>query len=281
MLCLDPLGFVLGYLRVHDVVPPQVATVGPRGVLAGALDRQHVLDRLARPGGGGLAVAAERLVHEGLQGEVGAAPVAAVGRDDELGLGVVDALAQALRAEAAEDDRVNRADARAGEHRDDGLGDLRQVDRDAVALADAEALQPVGGLLDALEHVGVGEGLGVAGLALEMEGDAVAAALATWRSTALSQALSVPSGNHRATGASDQSRISVKGAFHERLSAASRQYSRRSTSAFLYSYPVALACAANVTRGGNVRVSVCKFSSVWRLGTWPPGTWASLTMEPA
>ena len=120
----------------------------------------------------------ERLVHERLQGEVGAAPVAAVGRDDQLGLGVVDALAQALGAEAAKDHRVDGADARAGEHRDHGFGDLGQVDRDAVALGDAERLEAAGGLLDALQHVGVGEGLGVAGLAHKVEGDAVAAALA-------------------------------------------------------------------------------------------------------
>ena len=42
--------------------------------------------------------------------------------------------AQALGAEAAEDDRVHGAEARDGEHGDDGLGDHRQVDRDAVAL---------------------------------------------------------------------------------------------------------------------------------------------------
>ena len=41
-----------------------------------------------------------------------------------------------------------RADARAGEHRDDDLGDHRQVDADDVALAHAEVLQRVGEALD-------------------------------------------------------------------------------------------------------------------------------------
>jgi hypothetical protein len=42
--------------------------------------------------------------------------------------------AQAVGREAAEDHRVDGAEARDGEHRGDRLGDHRQVDRDAVAL---------------------------------------------------------------------------------------------------------------------------------------------------
>ena len=52
------------------------------------------------------------------------------------------------RREAAEDDVVRRADPRAGEHRDDDLGDHRQVDPDDVALPDAAVLQRVGEALD-------------------------------------------------------------------------------------------------------------------------------------
>jgi hypothetical protein len=50
--------------------------------------------------------------------------------------------------EAAEDHRVDGADAGAGEHRDRRLGDHRQVDRDAVALLDPEPLEHVGELAD-------------------------------------------------------------------------------------------------------------------------------------
>ena len=57
----------------------------------------------------------------------------------------------------AEDDRVGRADARAGQHRRDGLGDHRQVDRDAVVALHAEALQDVGEPLRHLEQVRVGD----------------------------------------------------------------------------------------------------------------------------
>ena len=49
------------------------------------------------------------------------------------GVRVDDARVQRLRREAAEHDRVRGADARAREHRHDGLGDHRQVDRDPVA----------------------------------------------------------------------------------------------------------------------------------------------------
>ncbi len=72
-----------------------------------------------------------------------AAPVSAICRDQQRALCVVDAIAQRLGAEAAEDDAVRRADAGAREHRDRQLGHERHVDRDAIALLDAERLQHV------------------------------------------------------------------------------------------------------------------------------------------
>ena len=83
---------------------------------------------------------------------------------------------QRLGGEAAEDDRVRRADPGAGEHRDRQLRDHRHVDRDPVALLDAELLQRVGGLADLAQQVGVGERPRVAGLADPVVGDLVAAA---------------------------------------------------------------------------------------------------------
>ena len=67
--------------------------------------------------------------------------IAPVRRDQDRGLGVVDAVTQRLRAEPGEDDGVNGADARAGEHGDGHLGDHRQVDGDAIPLAHAERAQ--------------------------------------------------------------------------------------------------------------------------------------------
>ena len=88
----------------------------------------------------------------------------AVGGDEHLGLAVVDAVAQRVGGEGAEDDRVRGPDAGAGQHRDGQLGDHGQVDRDRVALLHPEALEHVGELLDLGLELGVGEGLAVARL---------------------------------------------------------------------------------------------------------------------
>ena len=76
------------------------------------------------------------------------------------------------RREAAEDDVVDRADARAREHRHGDLGDHRQEDPDDVALADAVVLQRVGELLDVAEQVGVRDVALLALLAAPVERDA-------------------------------------------------------------------------------------------------------------
>ena len=68
---------------------------------------------------------------------------------------------EGLGGEAAEDDRVRGADAGAGEHRDGGLGDHRQVDRDGVTCADPEVPQGVRGALDLPVQLGIGDVAGV------------------------------------------------------------------------------------------------------------------------
>ena len=52
--------------------------------------------------------------------------------------------ASSCGGEAAEHHRVHGADPRAGEHRDDRLGDHRHVDHHPVALLDPEAAQGAG-----------------------------------------------------------------------------------------------------------------------------------------
>ena len=64
-----------------------------------------------------------------------------VGTDDDLRLRILDARRQRSARKAAEHDAVDRADARAGQHREHGLRDHRHVDQHAVALADPEAMQ--------------------------------------------------------------------------------------------------------------------------------------------
>lgn len=167
MLGVERLGRVLGGLPVDGLVPPLVPGVVPGDVLAGAADDEHVLDDPR---------ALDGLVDGRLERGRLAAPVAAVGGDDDAGVGVLDAGGQRVRGEAAEDHRVRGADAGAGQHRDRGLGDHRHVDGDPVALLHAQLQQGVGGLGDLVLELGVGEGAAVAGLALEVDGDAVAVA---------------------------------------------------------------------------------------------------------
>ncbi len=75
-----------------------------------------------------------------------------------LGGRIVDARRQLLSRETAEHDGVDRADAGAGEHGEDGLRDHRHVDDDAVALADAELHQHGGQRRHLLQHLRVGVG---------------------------------------------------------------------------------------------------------------------------
>ena len=84
--------------------------------------------------------------------------------------------ASASDEKAAEHDRVRRADAGAREHRDRQLRDHRHVDVDAVALLDPERLERVGEALHLVEQLGIGDGAGVARLALPVVRDLVALA---------------------------------------------------------------------------------------------------------
>ena len=111
----------------------------------------------------------QRFVGDLLQRDDLAAALAAVGGDEQRALRVVDAIAQRLGAEAAEHDGVNRADARAREHRDRELGNQRQVDRDAIAALDAERLQHVRELADLPVQIEVGQRAAIAGLAFPDE----------------------------------------------------------------------------------------------------------------
>ncbi len=101
-----------------------------------------------------------------LEGDEGAAPEAAVGGYEELCLGIDYPVLKGLRAESAENDGMDGADAGAGEHGDGQLGDHGHVDGDPVALLDPQALQDVCELVHVPVEVPVGEGPLVPGLAL-------------------------------------------------------------------------------------------------------------------
>src|SRR5687767_15990146 len=91
---------------------------------------------------------------------------------------ILDPAVQGLGREAAEDDRMDRADPGAGEHRHRRFRDHRHVEGDPVALAGAERLQAVRHPDDLAVELAVGEAPAGAGLvALEQDRDLVGARL--------------------------------------------------------------------------------------------------------
>ena len=139
MFAVERLGGAIGGGVGHQFVPPEIAARLHVDLLIAAIEDDALLDgrRLRQ---GGIDVLLER--HDL------AAPPAAVGGDDQPGLGVVVAVGDGVGAEAAEDDGVHRADAGTGEHGDGQLGDHRHVDGDAVAGLDAQSFEHVGELAD-------------------------------------------------------------------------------------------------------------------------------------
>jgi hypothetical protein len=146
---------------------PLVATGDHVALAAGALEDDDVLDAFA-------AAHERRLRRRWLERDVLAAAELAVGSDQHDGAGVVDAVAQRLGREAAEDDRVDGADAGAGLHGDDAFDRHRQVDDDAVALLDTLGTQQVGHLADLGQQVLVGDRRHLAVVGFENDGDLVA-----------------------------------------------------------------------------------------------------------
>ena len=118
-----------------------------------------------------------RLVGDALQRHRLAAPPRLVLGDEHLAAHVVHPVGERVGGEAAEDDRVRRAEARAGEHRDRELGHHPHVDRDRGALADAELLQRVRHPHHVALELRVGDRPRLTrGLALPVVGDPVAEA---------------------------------------------------------------------------------------------------------
>ncbi len=136
---------------LQDLVDEEVAAFDHRrrrGVLLRvALPDEDLVDLLPFLLGGGDGDLGGRLVVDHL-----AAAVVAVHVDEDAASRVGGAQAARLAGEAAEDDRVDDAEPRAGEHRDRQLGHHRHVDRDAVArLQAAEVPEKRGELV----HAGV------------------------------------------------------------------------------------------------------------------------------
>src|SRR5262249_18844716 len=120
---------------------PLGAQLRPVGVGAGT-ERGLLLRALQDEAGVGLVAGErDRLVEQRLVFDDAADLEAAARRQDELRLGVVDAGRELVRGEAAEHDRVYRADARASEHGDHRFRHHGHIEDEAIARRDAEIAQ--------------------------------------------------------------------------------------------------------------------------------------------
>ena len=169
MVCRTPFGLPVdpdvyrmnsGSFRVHfftraiggnlrDLfMVPDVAAFGPSDVAAGTLQDDAGVD---------IGAALQGRIGIGLQRHLAAAAQPFVCRDQTGRVAVDDPVLQAVRREAAEHDRVDCADPRAGEHGIGGFGDHRHVDRDAVALLHAARLQHIGQAADFFVCLAIGD----------------------------------------------------------------------------------------------------------------------------
>src|SRR4029079_15791757 len=134
VLRLHLLAWAIGRHGLGNVVVIDVAALLHVDGRVGALDHDDGSDTAGLLAG---------LVDIGLERNLAAAAHALVGGNDAGGLAVLDAAGDRVRREAAENDRMDRADARAGEDGGRPLWESRHVDGDAVAFLDAARLQHV------------------------------------------------------------------------------------------------------------------------------------------
>ncbi|ERJ33876.1 hypothetical protein L810_3706 [Burkholderia sp. AU4i] len=169
MLGAHPFRLARVGLAGRQFVHPQVAVGMPVDLAAGAAIDDHALHRFAAP-------ECERLVGDALERQCLAAACLLVGRDQRRRADVDEPLVQRLRGEAAEHDRVRRADAGAGLHRDDAFDRHRDIDDDAVALADAALLQRIRETRHAGEEIRIGDARDGTVVGFEDHRDALAVA---------------------------------------------------------------------------------------------------------
>ena len=130
-------------------MPPDIASFLDMDLIVGTAEDDHFLDRRFT-GQRGIDIVLER--------NDGTAAVATVGRDHAGRAAVGDAVADAVRTEPAEDDRVHRADPCASQHGDGGFGDEWHVDDDPVALFHPIAFEDIGKETNFALELSVSEG---------------------------------------------------------------------------------------------------------------------------
>ena len=90
-----------------------------------------------------------------------AAAQAFIGRNDDVGITIVEPVGQRVGRKPAKDHGMNRTDPCAGQHGIGSFGDHRHVDRDAVALLGTHHLQRIGHAADFVKDFAIGDVLGV------------------------------------------------------------------------------------------------------------------------
>src|SRR5438067_1027123 len=115
-------------------VPPDVAAFFYVNFASRATKNDHAFDRRAT---------AQRVVHIFFQWHDSAAAISAISSYDRDCAAVGNAITNAVRAKSAKDDRMHCTDACAGQHRNRSLGNIWQINDDAVALLDLVPFQHV------------------------------------------------------------------------------------------------------------------------------------------
>ena len=159
MLGIDPFGFAVHVLVLHDVMPPVIAPLAHIAAAAEACKYDHAFDCLA--------AIRKRLVDRPLQIQPVARAPAAVRGDHHLGAGIFDAILDRMGRKTAEHDGMHRADARAGLHRDHRFRHQRHINDDPVALANAMGPQRIRELADFPVQLRIAQPAHITRLALE------------------------------------------------------------------------------------------------------------------
>ena len=130
------------------LVPPLIPSRSPWDLVTSALEDQDMLDAWGLLDGS---------VSDDLGGDGLSTAATLVGGDQDAGLAVVHAIPEGLSGEAGEDDGVDGADTRACKEGCDCLPCHGEIDRDGVALLNAEILEDVRDAADLAEKLSVGD----------------------------------------------------------------------------------------------------------------------------
>src|SRR5437764_1229631 len=120
-------------------VPPNVPPFLHVDLITSSPENDHPFDRGATD---------ERMINVVFQGNNRAAAIAAVGCNQCNRSTVGDAIANAVSAKTAKNNRMHCADARARQHCDRGFGSCRQINDDPIAFSNFVSLKDIGEAAD-------------------------------------------------------------------------------------------------------------------------------------